>query len=432
MAEFLIKGGYSLKGEVKLSGAKNSALAILAACLLTEKKCLIKNVPNIGDVFSMLAIFKKIGVKVKHSPEKNEVEIQAKNITRYRLPSDLVTQFRASVLLVGPLLARLGKVQLAQPGGCIIGIRSIDTHLHAFQQLGAQVKKVGQEYLIQLEKPKNKMVVLEELSVTTTENILMTLALAKAKTEIHLAALDYPILDLINFLRKLGVRIQGARTNYLTVQGRKSLRGGQYKVMNDPIEAATLAIAAALTKGEVVIKNIPLEPLELFLLKLKSIGVNFEVKNQDLYLRPSQEFYPAYIRTDIYPGLLTDFQSPLAVLLTQAKGKSLIFETMFEDRLNYVSELVRMGARANILNPHQVEIFGPTKLKGIRLVTYDLRAGAALVLAGLIAQGETIIEQIEILERGYERLEEKLNSLGAQIIRRESSQVSKKRKAKCL
>jgi UDP-N-acetylglucosamine 1-carboxyvinyltransferase len=415
LAKFIIQGGKKLKGEISVLGAKNAALPIIAATLLTDKECEIINVPQIGDVEVMLQILEKLGAEIKF--KNHTLKICTKNVKSWKPDLKLVGKMRASILLTGPLLARFGKAVVHYPGGCLIGARPLDTHIDALKDLGAKVKVRKKNYTIELPKPKNKKIILSEMSVTATENILMACAMSLYTNEIHLAAIEPEIEDLIGFLQKLGVKIKGSRTHNLLITGARKLNGTCHKIIPDRIEIATFIILSAVTKSCLKIKNVNLDHLEGFLNKIKEAGVNLKKGKDYLIIKPSNSFKSLSIRTDIYPGFATDFQAPMSVLLTQAEGKSTIFETLFENRFGYIRELRKMGAQIKALNPHQVEIYGPSKLSGAKIISLDLRAGATLILAALCAQGISEIKNIKIIDRGYETLDKRLAKLGADIRR---------------
>lgn len=418
MTKFIIKGGRPLVGKIKVSGSKNAALPILAATLLTSNVCEISNVPWISDVQVMCEILKDLGAKVERKGDL--IRVSTKEVKSYKPSPSLVKKLRASVLLMGALLARFGKVLINHPGGDLIGARPIDIHLSGFRSLGVKISKRDDLYYLEAKKLIGQRIIPREESVTGTENILMAACRASGKTTIRLAACEPEVEDLANFLKKMGAKIRGEGTHQIETFGMKKLKGAKYSVIPDRIEVGTFALAAASTGGNVLIEGIKSSHLESFLWKLKEVGVNFKVGEDYLNIVPSHHLKATNIKTAPYPGFATDFQAPFAVLLTQASGKSIIFETIFEERLSYIAELVKMGAEAKILNPHECEIKGPTKLKGTRLTVHDLRAGATLILADLVASGRSEINQVEIIDRGYERLEEKLRSLGADIKRQEN------------
>lgn len=413
--KFLIEGGRPLYGQIEVKGAKNAALKMIAASILTKEPLRLSNVPDISDIKVMAQIIENLGSKVEREGEK--LKIETANLSSFHPKDELVGLLRASIVLIGPLLARFGEVKISLPGGCLIGARPIDTHLDAFRQLGVSISEERGHYIFKKGRPKGKRVILKEMSVTATENIMMMATKIPGITEIRVAAAEPEIEDLALFLNKMGAKIEGAGTHNIRIKGVKELKGLSYEVMPDRIEAATWAILAAATKGEVEIKNINPLHLDLVLSKFKEANMNFKIKDNSLYIRPTTEFHPINLQTQPYPGFPTDLQAPLAVLLTQAKGTSYIFETLFEGRFNYAKELSKMGAFAKILDPHTLMIKGPRPLYGKEIRTYDLRAGASLIIAGLIAQGQTTIDKVEIIDRGYEKIDEKLKKLGAKILR---------------
>jgi UDP-N-acetylglucosamine 1-carboxyvinyltransferase len=415
LTRFIIRGGKPLKGEISVQGAKNAALPIIAATLLTNEECTIFNVPKIGDVEVMLQILKKLGAKIDF--QNNVLKICTRDVKSWQPDADLVGRMRASVLLIGPLLARFGKAKVHYPGGCLIGARPMDTHLDAFVNFGAEVKAYDKSYEIKLKSPKNKKIILKEASVTATENLLLAASLSQYTNEIRLAACEPEVEDLCNFLQKLGVRIKGKGTHFLLISGKQKLGKATHKIIPDRIEAATFTILAVVTKSRLKIKNINPDHLDVFIAKLREVGVCLKQMENYFIIEPSKKLQAINIRTDIYPGLATDFQAPMSVLLTQAEGISTIFETLFENRLSYIKELVKMGAKAKLKDLHRVEIVGPTKLFGTKIQSLDLRAGATLVIAALCAEGTSIIENIELIDRGYESLDYRLAKLGANIKR---------------
>ncbi len=417
MEKFLIRGGTHLRGKVSVSGSKNAALPIIAATLISPSSYRLLNVPEIEDVFTMFKIIRKLGGKVIRI-KKNVFVVDTKKVKSFTPDYKLVRNIRASVLLIGPLLARFGKVKIAQPGGCFIGSRPLTTHFKALRELGVSIKERKNYYFLEANKLReNEKIVLAEMSVTATENILMAVSKTK-NTRLRMAACEPHIEDLCRFLIKLGVKLKGVNTHNLKISGVKNLnRNIEHKIIPDQIEAGTLAIAAAVSRGEVEILNFISDHNDLLLTKFEEIGVNFKVLKNKLVVKPSTNFKATTIRTDIYPGFPTDLQAPMAILLTQAEGTSEIHETMYEGRLNYIKELKKMGAEAIIRDIHHILITGPTPLFGTKISSFDLRAGATLIIAALIAEGESEIDNIHLIDRGYEHIEEKLNSLGADIKR---------------
>jgi len=418
MAEkFLIEGSHSLKGEVEIQGYKNSAGAVLAACLLSNEKSMIDNLPLCSDVLNEIEILKKMGAKINWL-SKRKIEIDPENIDPEKIPEDLFQKMRISVLFIGPLLAKFKKLKVPHPGGDKIGLRPITTHLEAFEEFGIKVKERGGFYYFEAPKKlKGKRIVLREFSVTATENLMMLAAKAEGKTKIEIAAAEPQVQDLGRFLEKMGVKIKGLGTHTIEIEGRKKLKGAEFKISPDLIEAATFFVAFAITGGEGEIKNVNPEHLSIFLKKMKEIGVNFEVKNKEIFVKKSRNLKATKIQVLPYPGFLTDLQPLASVLLTQAEGKSLIHEPLYENRFQYLHELRKMGADIEITDPHRAIIFGKTQLIGNKINSTDIRSGAALVLAALAAKGESVIEGIEQIDRGYENFDGKLRKLGAKIER---------------
>lgn len=415
--KFKIIGGTHLRGKVFVSGSKNASLPIICATLISPGTYKLFNVPEIKDVEVMFEIIKKLGAEVKKI-KKNAYEIDTRGVNSFEPDYKLIRNVRASVLLIGPLLARFGKVKIAQPGGCFIGSRALTTHFRALRDLGVSVREKENYYLLTTKGLRNGVkVILDEISVTATENILM--AVSKTKyTKLRLSACEPHIEDLCRFLIKMGVKIDEVNTHNLKIYGtRRFNKNVEHKIIPDQIEAGTLAIAAAVSRGRVEIHNFISDHNDILLSKMEEAGVNFEAKNSTLIVKPTTIFKATNIRTDIYPGFPTDLQAPMAVLLTQAEGTSEIRETLYEGRLNYIKELKKLGAEAVIRDPHNALITGPTPLFGAKLSSFDLRAGATLIIAALIAVGESEIDNIHLIDRGYESIEKKLNSLGAKIKR---------------
>lgn len=430
MVSFLIEGGYPLRGEVSLSGSKNASLPILAGTLLTDEPCMIQNVPDIEDVRTMLEILRILGKGIEFKNHKVTVW-RGKPVSK-PIPEKLVCKMRASVLLLGPLLGRFGRASLALPGGCVIGKRSFHTHLDAFEQFGVENESTADSLRVKSKSPlplKGTRIVLRECSVTATENMLLAASLASGVTEIHLAAIEPHVQDLCAFLKKLGVSITGIGTHTLRVRGSKKLHGTMHTVTADYLEAGTFALATALTSGDVVIKNFEPDHLASFWNLLVSTGVNLEFSGKSVRVfRKKKTLHSCKrLKTAIFPGFPTDLQAPFTVLLTQCQGDTRVFETLFEGRLNYLPELQKMGARTEIKNEHEAIISGPTPLHGTRVQSCDLRAGAAMILAGLVASGKTEVLDIQYIDRGYEKLDEKLQHLGAHIERLGGSERARRK-----
>jgi len=414
--KFIMSGNAHLKGEVTVSGSKNASLPIICATLMYPGIYILKNVPEINDVKVILEIIEKLGGKIVNK-KVGVYEIDTHNVNSWQPDLKLVRNVRASILLIGPLLYRFGKVRIAQPGGCIIGSRPLLTHFKALRDMGIRIIRSGEYYNISVKKLKeNNTIILRELSVTATAIAIMVAALNK-KTTIRLAAAEPHVEDLCTFLKKLGLELKGCGTHNIIVSSKKLKGGFSHTIIPDQIEASTLAIAGVVSRGPVIIKNFVPEHNDALLSKFEEMGVNFETRKNNLYIKRTTILKPIDIRTDIYPGFPTDLQAPMAVLLTQAEGTSEIHETMFEGRLNYMKELKKMGADVVIRDAHHALISGPTALYGTKIRSFDLRAGATLIIAGLIAQGESEISDIHLIDRGYEKIEDKLNSLGANIKR---------------
>lgn len=413
--KFLIKGGVPLSGDVEIRGYKNSAGAVLAAVLLSKEPSVIDNLPLVSDVLDQIKMLEQMGAKIEWIGER-KIRINPENIDHEKIPIDLFEKMRVSVLLIGPLLARFKKIKIPHPGGDKIGLRPISTHLDALKELGVKVEeKEGFYFLEAPEALEGKRIVLQEFSVTATEILMMVASLAKGKTKIELAAAEPQIQDLGNLLNKMGAKVEGIGTHTVIIEGRDELRGAEFAICPDLLETGTFLIAFAITHGQGRIKNTNPEHLALFLEKMKEIGVNFEVSENEIMVKPSNDFKGTKIQALPYPGFPTDLQPQTSVLLTQAQGKSLIHEPLYENRFQHLQELRKMGADIEITDPHRALIFGKTELIGSKLNASDIRSGAALILAGLTAKGETIIENISQVERGYEKIEEKLKSLGAKI-----------------
>lgn len=413
--KFLIKGGVPLSGEVEISGYKNAAGAVLAAVLLSKEASVIDNLPQVTDVLDQIEILNKMGATIEwQNPKK--VKINPANINPENIPTDLFEKMRVSVLLVGPLLARFRRFKIPHPGGDKIGLRPISTHLDALKEFGIKVEEKDGFYHFEApEILKGKKVVLKEFSVSATEILMMLAALSEGRTTIELAAAEPQVQDLGIFLKKMGVNIEGIGTHTITIEGGKDLRGAEFKICPDLLEAGTFFVAMALTGGQGRIKNVNPGHLSIFLEKMREIGVNFEVNDNEISIKPSLNFTATKIQVLPYPGFPTDLQPQTSVLLTQAQGKSLIHDPLYENRFQHLHELRKMGADIEITDPHRALIFGKKELVGNKISALDIRSGAALVLAGLCAKGETQIGDISQIERGYEKFDEKLRNLGARI-----------------
>jgi len=418
MSKFIIQGGERLRGDVEVSGMKNAALPIIAATLLTTEECIIDNVPQITDVRKMLEILESLGARAEWTDD-HQVTISTQNANLGKIEQEKVKSMRASVLLLGPLLARFREVRIYEPGGCIIGKRPLDTHIHALRSLGAMVEPLDEEYHLKANGLKGTEIVLPEFSVTATENAVMAAVLAEGVTIIKLAAGEPHVQDLIKFLNSMGAKIDGAGTHTLRIEGVKELKGAKHKLIPDQIEIGTWAVAGAVTGGKINIHPIVPEHLDMVMLKFNEIGINAEIEGDSLKIRPSSNLKAFKLQSMPYPGFPTDLEAPFGLLATQCKGTSLLHDPLFESRMGYVNELIKMGANATICDPHRVLVTGPTPLYAREIRSYDLRAGATLLIAGLIAEGETVINEAEVVDRGYENIDERLGSLGAKFKRAE-------------
>ena len=417
MAKFIIKGGKPLRGKVKVSGNKNAILPIMAATVLTQEKCVIKNVPRIKDVEMMGEILKDIGAQIE-GLGTHRLVIDPKNISKYTLNPELVSKLRASILLLGPLLARFGRAKMRHPGGCIIGRRAVGTHFDALLALGAETKVGEEDYESEVKRSQAANIFLDEASVTATENAMMMASLIPGTTIIDDAASEPHVEDLANFLNSMGAKIKGAGTNRIKVTGVKKLEGTTHRILPDYMDIGTFAVVAAVTKGKISIVGIREKDLLMILLYLKRMGVEFEIKNDVLKIFPSKLVAPkGKIQTRPWPGFPTDLMSPLIVLATQARGTTLCHDWMYESRMFFVDKLITMGANITFCDPHRVLVVGPSQLKGKELESPDIRAGMALIVAALCAEGKSVVEKIELVERGYEEIEERLRALGANIKR---------------
>jgi len=416
MERFVIKGNQPLGGTIRVNGAKNAALKILAACLLTDKKLTVSNVPQIEDIFRLVELLKKVGVEIKNN-SKGTYQLEAKNIKTTQLDPDIASRLKGSILMIGPLLARRGEATLCQSGGCVIGQRPRDIFLDGFEAFGAKIKRNKQGYHLSTKQLKGTKFVFPKISVTATEAMILTAVLAKGKTKLINVACEPEIVNLVDFLNKSGAKIKGAGTPFIEIEGVKSLGGGQCQVIPDRIEAGSFIALGVASNSPIKVTNMNPGHLEVLWSLLDKAGANLEIGKDFVKVKPSSKLKAIDLKTHEYPGFPTDLQSPFTVLMTQAEGFSLIHETIFEGRLFYTDSLNQMGAKIIMADPHRVMIQGSTKLYGRHLTSPDIRAGVALVIAALIAQGESIIENIYQIDRGYEKIEERLQKLGAKIKR---------------
>lgn len=416
MASFEIEGGHRLSGKIKIAGNKNSVLPIMAASLLTQDTCTIENVPNISDVSVMAQLLAMCGVEVK-GVGTTTITITSKEIKETTFPKELTEKLRASVLLLGPMLARVGKLKIGYPGGDVIGRRPLDTHVQALKALGATVHQEDEYYIAQAKELKGADIFLQEASVTATENAIIAASVAKGQTIIKRAASEPHIVDLCQFLVKMGAKISGIGSNVLTINGQETLTGTKHTIRPDHIEVGTFAILAAVTKGKIEMEPIIGEDLDMVLLTLSKFGVDFKVEDNKLTVMDSHLKAVEKVVTDVWPGFPTDLMAPTIVLATQAAGVTILHDWMYESRMFFVDKLLSMGAHCEIADPHRVLVYGPAKLHGQRLDTPDIRAGIALVIAALASHGASRIERAELIERGYENIVERLSALGARIKR---------------
>ncbi|MBR0102621.1 MAG: UDP-N-acetylglucosamine 1-carboxyvinyltransferase [Selenomonadaceae bacterium] len=418
MERLIIKGGKRLSGTVKISGAKNAVLPVIAATLLGQDRATcLDEVPNLDDVRTISEVLRSLGVKVTHEPQNNKLHVDATSIENITAPYDLVRRMRASFLIMGPLLARLGRAKISLPGGCAIGTRPIDLHLKGFEALGAKIS-IGHGYIeaIAPEGLKGAQIYLDFPSVGATENILMAASMAQGQTIIENPAQEPEIVDLANYLNIMGAKIRGAGTNVIKVEGVSKLIARDYTIIPDRIEAGTYMIAAAMTQGDVYIANAISEHLKPVIAKLKEAGVKVFEDVDGIRVISDCRPRAVDIKTLPYPGFPTDMQAQFMAMLTIANGTSVVTETVFENRFMHVDELRRMGARIKIDGRTSI-VEGQERLTGCQVKATDLRAGAAIVLAALVAEGETQVGYIHHIDRGYDNLVQKLVSLGADIRR---------------
>ncbi len=417
MDRIVITGGNQLRGEVRISGAKNSALPILASTILGGE-CVIANVPRVADVLTMGKLLGIFGATVSH--EGNRAVIKADAINSTEAPYDLVKTMRASVLTLGPLVARWGQAKVSLPGGCAIGSRPVNLHLVGLAKLGADISIEHGYITAKAKRLKGARIYCDTPTVTGTENLMMAASLAEGTTVLENAAKEPEIVDLADFLSKRGARIEGAGTDVLTIEGVRELQGGEHEVIPDRIEAGTFLVAGAMTRGDVTITHCRPAHLEAILMKLREAGAEVSAEKERVRITAPKRLKGTDIRTLPYPGFPTDMQAQMAALMGLAEGTSIVTETVFESRFMHVEELRRMGADIRV-EGNRLVVTGRQNLTGAPVMASDLRASAGLILAGLAADGVTEVQRVYHLDRGYERIEEKLRGLGATIERRKSS-----------
>ena len=422
MARFIIHGGRRLGGTFRPAGNKNAVLPMLAACVLTDQPVVLENVPLINDVQTMLDLLAALGVEIE--ARDHTVRLCAKGLRRSKLDPELCRKVRTSILLAGPLSARLGRATLSPPGGDVIGRRRLDTHFMGLQALGIEVEG-GRHFVFRRRRLEGTALVLDEASVTATENILMAAVLAKGETTIFNAACEPHVTDLAVLLNKMGARITGLGTNRLVITGVESLHGATHAVQPDYVEIGSFVAAAAATGGELKVSGVEAEPMLIVSKTFQKLGIKFQVEANSLTCPPrltrriQKDFGSAIpkIEDGPWPMFPSDLMSVSLVAATQTKGTILFFEKMFESRMYFVDHLIGMGAGIVVCDPHRVLVTGPARLHGTNMASPDIRAGMALLIAALCAKGESVIHNAQNIDRGYERVEERLRALGADIVR---------------
>lgn len=416
---YRIRGGIPLRGDVTISGSKNAALPLIASSLLTDGETVLHNVPHLRDTQAMLEILEFLGVET--SFVENTVRINPKGLHSRPIPEQYVARLRGSIVLLGPLLARFGVAEMSYPGGCVLGKRPVSAHIEAFRQLGAEDMSTDDVLHLQGDLKPGE-VILPEFSVTATENTVLAAALLPGETRIELAAGEPHVQDLQRSVRAMGADVEGIGMHTVKIRGKKTLSATEHTVIGDELEAGVLVIAALVTRGKLRIHRVERDHLLSFLDALRRFGAIWKYDPLERTLLVDGELSSLRamsIKTNIFPGFPTDLQAPMGVAMTQAVGVSRVFERLYEGRMAYLYELEKMGAHIEVLNSHQALIIGPTPLHGRTVASNDIRAGAAMVLAALSAEGETTITDVRYIERGYDRLDEKLRSLGAKIERSE-------------
>ena len=415
MEKFIINGGGKLKGAIEVKGAKNDALVIFAASLLASQPVTVSNVPDIEDAKRLLELMEKLGCKVERL-KPGEYKIKTGNLNSYLIDPEIAKKIRASILLTAPLLVRFGKVKFPHPGGCVIGKRPIDQFLEGYKSMGAKIYNRGNLYETVAPQLKGAEFIFNNITVTGTESLLMAAVLAKGRTTLKNCACEPEVKSLADFLNSCGAKITGAGTPYITIEGVSRLKGGTHRVIPDRVEAGSFAILGAATNSHISIKNCEPAHLDSLLNMLKKAGIHLKVRKTSIKIFPSR-LNSVNIKTHEYPGFPTDLQASFCVLLTQSKGSGLVHETIYEGRLLWAEELKRMGAEIHTYDPHRIEIKGPTKLRGREIESPDIRAGMAYIIAALCAKGQSRINNIYQIDRGYEKIEERLRKIGADIKR---------------
>ena len=415
MDKLRIKGGKPLEGRIRISGAKNSALPAMAASLLTAEQVTLENIPFVNDIYTTRRLLRELGASVEFEDD-HVVRLHAQKILSHEAPYDLVKTMRASVLVLGPLLARTGRARVSLPGGCAIGARPINLHIKGLEKMGATVRTEHGYVEATADRLSGAEIVFDKITVTGTENLMMAATLAEGETVLQNAACEPEVVDIAEMLKDMGANIQGAGTPTISIRGVAELKGTTHRIIPDRIEAGTFLVAGAITKGELEIIDSNPGHLTSVVEKLREAGANIETGVGRMKIRGEANLKAADVVTKEYPGFATDMQAQSMALMTQAEGTSVITEDIFENRFMHASELMRMGANIRIDGSRAI-VTGKTRLSGATVIASDLRASASLVLAALVAEGSTLIDRVYHLDRGYEKIEEKLQSVGAEIER---------------
>lgn len=415
VSRIVMQGGAALRGNVRVSGAKNATLPIMAAALLTDEPCTLENVPMLEDIFVMTDLLRILGAEVDIDEANHRMRIHARDIKTHCAPQELVERMRASFLVSGPVLARTGKLQTGAPGGCKLGSRPVDVDVRGFKRMGAEVCVGDDYYKMVAGRLVGAQIYMDYPSHTGTENLLMAATLARGSTTIVNAASEPEIIGLGNALREMGARIHGVGTPHIRIDGVERLRGFHTAIIPDRLEAGTFAIGAVVSKGEVVLERVAESDMLPLTYKLREAGAQVWWSESSMMVRSGKRLEPVEIQALPFPGFPTDLQAAFAVLMTQAEGTSRVFERVFNDRLRYIDELRKMGAQAEQVTSQEARFTGPTPLTGANVSALDIRSGACLILAGLIAEGQSSVDQIHHVRRGYEDIVGKFSSLGADI-----------------
>ncbi len=416
MSEFIVQGKRKLKGEIRVNGAKNAAGPLLAATLLTDKECVLKNIPKISDVLGLIGILESLGKKIEWLDDKT-LSLKGGDIDPEKLDFEQISKSRISVLLIGALIARFKSFKFARPGGDKIGLRPIDTHLNALEELGVEVETQGDFYFFKRKKLEGNLIIFPEFSVTATENLLLASVMAEGETILKGTAQEPYIQNLITMLRGMGAVIERIGSHSFKIKGKLELRGTEQKIIPDPNEAGTFLLMGAAAAEKIKVSDLIPEHLTIFLLKLKKMGIDFFQGENFIEISKPDKFRPVNIQALPYPGFATDLLPLTVPILTQAEGKSLIHDPLYENRLNFIHELRKMRADIEVVDPHRAIVFGKTPLQGMTIESRDIRAGASLLIAALMAEGESVIKKIDQIDRGHEKIEERLKKIGVDIKR---------------